>query len=78
MRGRLEHYDRRSTQWNGSYRRTESLRFVGVATSMLGPRGRRWLSKKMGNDRVFLDFDRAARQGYEDRAQSATGVIEKK
>lgn len=54
------------------------LRFVGVATSMLGPRGRRWLSKKMGNDRVFLDFDRAARQGYEDRAQTATGVIEKK
>jgi len=53
------------------------LRFVGVATSMLGPRGRRWLSKKMGNDRVFLDFDRAARQGYEDRAQTATGVIEK-
>jgi len=53
------------------------LRFVGAATSMLGPRGRRWLSKKMGNDRVFLDFDRTARQGYEDRAQSATGVIEK-
>jgi short-subunit dehydrogenase len=53
------------------------LRFVGAATSMLGPRGRRWLSKKMGNDRVFLDFDRTARQGYEDRAQTATGVIEK-
>jgi short-subunit dehydrogenase len=53
------------------------LRFVGAATSMLGPRGRRWLSKKMGNDRVFLDFDRTARQSYEDRAQTATGVIEK-
>jgi short-subunit dehydrogenase len=53
------------------------LRFVAAATAMLGPRGRRWLSKKMGNDRVFLDFDRAARQSYEQRAQTATGVIEK-
>jgi short-subunit dehydrogenase len=53
------------------------LRFIGAATSMLGPRGRRWLSKQMGNDHVFLDFDKTARQGYEDRAQSATGVIEK-
>jgi short-subunit dehydrogenase len=52
------------------------LRFIGAATSMLGPRGRRWLSKQMGNDHVFLDFDKTARQGYEDRAQSATGVIE--
>jgi short-subunit dehydrogenase len=54
-----------------------SLRFVAAATAMLGPRGRRWVSKKLGSDRVFLDFDRAARQGYEQRAQSATGVIEK-
>jgi short-subunit dehydrogenase len=54
-----------------------SLRFIGAVTSMLGPRGRRWLSKQMGNDHVFLDFDKTARQGYEDRAQSATGVIEK-
>jgi NADP-dependent 3-hydroxy acid dehydrogenase YdfG len=53
------------------------LRFLAIATSTLGPRGRRWLSRKMGNDRVFLDFDKTARQGYEDRAQSATGVIEK-
>jgi short-subunit dehydrogenase len=52
------------------------LRFVGAITSMLGPRGRRWLSKQMGNDRVFLDFDTRARQDYENRAQSATGVID--
>jgi short-subunit dehydrogenase len=52
------------------------LRFVASLTSMLGPRGRRWLSHKMGNDTVFLDYDRTARQSYEDRAQSATGVIE--
>jgi short-subunit dehydrogenase len=52
------------------------LRFVGAVTSMLGPRGRRWLSKQMGNDRVFLDFDTRARQDYETRAQSATGVID--
>jgi short-subunit dehydrogenase len=53
------------------------LRFVVAVTSMLGPRGRRWLSKQMGNDRVFLDFDVRARQTYEDRARSATGVVDK-
>lgn len=53
------------------------LRFIGAVTSMLGPRGRRWLSKQMGNDHVFLDFDKTARQSYEARAQSATGVVEK-
>jgi NADP-dependent 3-hydroxy acid dehydrogenase YdfG len=53
------------------------LRFIGAVTSMLGPRGRRWLSKQMGTDHVFLAVDKTARQSYEDRAQSATGVIEK-
>ncbi len=53
------------------------LRFVAALTSTLSPRGRRWLAKKTGNDRVFLDFDKTKRQSYEDRAQSATGVIEK-
>jgi short-subunit dehydrogenase len=52
------------------------LRFVGALTSMLSPRGRRFLSKRMGNDRVFLDFDPTARQSYENRAQSAFGVTE--
>jgi short-subunit dehydrogenase len=52
------------------------LRFIGAATSMLGPRGRRWLSKRMGNDRVFLDFDARARADYENRAQRATGVVD--
>jgi short-subunit dehydrogenase len=52
------------------------LRFVGAVTAMLGPRSRRWLSKKTGNDRVFLDFDVQARQSYENRAQGATGVID--
>ncbi len=52
------------------------LRFVGAVTSMLGPRGRRWLSRQMGNDHVFLDYDRTARQAYEARAQSATGVVD--
>jgi hypothetical protein len=44
---------------------------------MLGPRGRRWLSKQMGNDHVFLQFDTTARKAYEDRAQAAVGVLEK-
>ncbi|WP_319455653.1 MULTISPECIES: SDR family oxidoreductase [unclassified Mycobacterium] len=52
------------------------LRFVGAATSMLGPRARRWLARKTGTDRVFLDFDTTARRDYEDRAQSSTGVNE--
>lgn len=53
-----------------------ALRFVGAATSMLGPRGRRWLSKQLGNDRAFLDVDATARKSYEDRAQAAVGVVE--
>lgn len=52
------------------------LRFVGAMASMLGPRGRRLLSKQLGNDHVFLDFDRTARKSYEERAQAAVGVVE--
>src|ERR1700757_52233 len=50
------------------------LRFVAALAQMLGPRGRRWLSAKLGNDRVFLAFDRCAPERYEDRAQHALGV----
>jgi hypothetical protein len=52
------------------------LRFVGALTAMLSPRARRWLSKRTGNDRVFMNFDAAARKSYEDRAQSSHGVTE--
>jgi hypothetical protein len=52
------------------------LRLVAALTQMLPPRGRRWLNKKLGNDRVFLDFDSTARKGYEDRAQSSAGATE--
>ena len=52
------------------------LRFVAAATVFLPPRGRRWLSARMGTDRVFLDFDTKARAAYEQRAQTATGVLE--
>ena len=51
-------------------------RFLAAAVMFLPPRGRRWLSKQMGTDRVFLDFDTSARAAYERRAQSATGVLE--
>jgi short-subunit dehydrogenase len=54
------------------------LRFVGALTAMLSPRARRWLSKRTGNDRVFLQFDASARKSYEDRAQSSHGVTEHK
>lgn len=52
------------------------LRFIAAGTAFLPPRARRWLGRKMGTDRVFLDFDTAARAAYERRAQSATGVLE--
>jgi len=51
------------------------LRFVAAVTATLSPRARRWLGKKVGTDRVFLDFDTAARAAYEQRAQSASGII---
>ena len=52
------------------------LRFTAQAAQMLGPRGRRWLNKRLGLDSVFLTFDRDKRQSYEQRAQSAQGVVE--
>jgi NAD(P)-dependent dehydrogenase (short-subunit alcohol dehydrogenase family) len=51
-------------------------RFVSAITPTLSPKARRWLSHKMGNDTVFLDFDRKARESYEQRAQAAQGVVE--
>lgn len=53
-----------------------SLRFIAAATAFLPPRGRRWLSAKMGTDRVFLELDHSARAAYEQRAQSATGMLD--
>ncbi|MEI6254519.1 MAG: SDR family oxidoreductase, partial [Mycobacteriaceae bacterium] len=53
-----------------------SMRFIAAATAFLPPRGRRWLSAKTGTDRVFLNLDTTARAAYEQRAQSATGVLE--
>ncbi|TDH55925.1 SDR family oxidoreductase [Mycobacterium eburneum] len=52
------------------------IRFTAALASMLGPRGRRWMNKRLGLDRIFLDVDNTARQAYEERAQHAQGVIE--
>lgn len=52
------------------------LRFTASVTAMLPPRARRFVSKKMGTDTVFLTFDRTERKQYEDRAQAAQGVLE--
>jgi short-subunit dehydrogenase len=52
------------------------LRFIAQTAQMLGPRGRRWLNKRLGLDRVFLDFDPSARRHYEQRAQAAQGLVE--
>lgn len=43
--------------------------------AVLGPRGRRWVQRRTGSDRVFLDFDQNVRRSYEDRAQHATGLV---
>jgi NADP-dependent 3-hydroxy acid dehydrogenase YdfG len=53
------------------------LRIVGAATALLPPRGRRWLNRKLGNDRVFMQFDATARKAYENRAQSSTGLTDR-
>lgn len=50
------------------------IRFPLAVIAMLGPRGRRWLQRRTGSDRVFLDFDTSARQSYEERAEQATGL----
>lgn len=52
------------------------LRFTAQAAQMLGPRGRRWMNRKLGLDNVFLEFDTTKRQSYEQRAQAALGVVE--
>lgn len=51
------------------------LRFILAVLSMLGPRGRRWLNRRTGTDRVFLDFDADVRRSYEERARAARGLI---
>jgi short-subunit dehydrogenase len=53
----------------------QASRFVGPVVSMLGPRGRRWLNRRMGTDRLFVDLDLTARRDYEQRAQDATGIV---
>lgn len=54
------------------------LRAVSTLTALLPPKARRWLSHKLGNDTVFLNFDTKTRSAYEERAQSSTGVEERK
>lgn len=51
------------------------MRFLAPLMSMLGPRGRRWLNARVGSDRAFLDFDVEARRAYQQRAETATGVL---
>jgi short-subunit dehydrogenase len=53
----------------------QSARLFGSLFSVLGPRSRRWLNKRAGTDRIFLDVDVAARRSYEERARSALGVV---
>jgi short-subunit dehydrogenase len=52
------------------------LRFTAQAAQMLPPKARRAMNKALGLDNVFLEFDKAKRKAYEDRARAARGVIE--
>ncbi|WP_299558236.1 SDR family oxidoreductase [uncultured Mycolicibacterium sp.] len=52
------------------------MRFVAQAAQLLGPRGRRWLNRRLGLDSVFLTFDTEARRAYEQRAQHSLGVVD--
>jgi short-subunit dehydrogenase len=52
------------------------LRYAGAVWAVLPDRVRRAMNKRTGNDRVFLDFDKAARASYERRAETASGVID--
>ncbi|MGV0636159.1 SDR family oxidoreductase [Mycolicibacillus trivialis] len=52
------------------------LRFTATLAQLLGPRGRRGMNKRLGLDRIFLDYDTSARKAYETRAQDAQGVRE--
>lgn len=54
-----------------------STRVPAVLSTLLPDRARRWLNRRLGNDRVFLDVDAAARRGYEDRARHTLGVIDR-
>jgi len=50
------------------------LRPLGRAIALAGPRTRRFVNRRMGSDRTFLEFDTQARQAYETRARaSASG-----
>ena len=51
------------------------IRFVLGPIGLLGPRARRWVGRRFGTDRVFLEFDATARSGYERRAGDALGVV---
>jgi NADP-dependent 3-hydroxy acid dehydrogenase YdfG len=51
-----------------------AVRLPLTVIAMLGPRGRRWVQRRTGSDRVFLDFDSDVRRSYEERAQHATGL----
>lgn len=54
----------------------DAYRYIAAASAFLPAKGRRWLASKMGTARVFLDYDASARAAYEQRAQSATGLVE--
>jgi short-subunit dehydrogenase len=52
------------------------IRPILTLITMLGPRGRRWVNRRAGSDRLFLDYDVATRRPYEQRAQAATGLLD--
>ncbi|MDH6246520.1 SDR family oxidoreductase [Mycobacterium sp. OTB74] len=47
-----------------------SMRVVAPLMSMMGPRSRRWLNRRVGSDRAFLEFDSDARRAYQQRIEN--------
>ncbi|WP_063044284.1 SDR family oxidoreductase [Nocardia pseudovaccinii] len=52
-----------------------SMRYASALLSTLTPRMRRWLFRRSGIDRTFLDFDAAARRAYHQRVERSTGIV---
>ncbi|MCB9438791.1 MAG: SDR family oxidoreductase [Mycolicibacterium sp.] len=52
------------------------MRVMAPILGLLGARTRRWVHARMGSDRMFLDFDVAARRSYQQRVETATGLVQ--
>lgn len=50
------------------------LRSLGRFIALLGPRARRFINRRMGSDRTFLEYDADQRRAYEIRARASAAT----